>query len=229
MLHHLVGLLVGVALAPVLWIAVAWSADLVPRIAGGDVTVATVLSVVVLCLVGAVCAYLVASRVSPLVAGAGGALLAALCLWPVVHAASMGTALSWLNEDSFLYPSGTGLAVALPLGTLLLFSAMTPLRWRAAHGTDTPSGGRGAAGADREGYRRAAREADPSDAPWEGAGGDTVPEAVPDRPPPPAPGGGFEDDPDKTTTPFRRGAGGAVWTPLDDEQEGTRAPRGRWR
>ncbi|MFD6951929.1 hypothetical protein A6A08_10625 [Nocardiopsis sp. TSRI0078] len=223
MLHHLVGLLAGVALAPVLWVAAAWSAGLIPRIAEGDVTVATVLSVVVLCLVGTVCAYLVASRVSPLVAGAAGALLTALCLWPSVHPASMEPALSWLNGDSFLYPSGAGLAVALPLGTLLLFSAVMPLRWRAAHGADASPGGRVVAATSREEYQRGT---DPYDPPWDGAGGDTVPEAVPDPAPPP-PGSGLDGDPDKTTTPFSRGGSGAVWTPLDDGPGEAGAPRGR--
>ncbi|OOC55416.1 MULTISPECIES: YIP1 family protein [Nocardiopsis] len=230
MLHHLVGLLVGVALAPVLWIAAAWSADLVPRVAEGDVTVATVSSVVVLCLVGAACAYLVASRVSPLVAGAAGALLAALCLWPAVHPASMEAALSWLREDSFLYPSGTGLAVALPLGVLLLLSAVAPLRWRAAHGADTLPGGPGAVGAGGEEYGPVARGAGPADPPWDGAGGDTLPEAVPDPVPPPVPGSGSEGDPDKTTTPFSRGGSGATWTPLDDgRKKEARTPWGRRR
>ncbi|WP_159940871.1 YIP1 family protein [Nocardiopsis sp. FR6] len=208
MLHHLVGFLAGAALSPVLWIAAAWSAGLLPRIAEGDVTVATVSSVVVLCLVGAVCAYLVASRVSPLAAGASGALLTALCLWPVVHPASMEGTLSWLNPDSWVYPSGAGLAVALPLGTLLLFSALVPARWRTAAG----AGPRVVASANREEYRRAAREADPTDT---ARGGDTVPEAVPDVPPPPE-GGVSGDDPTKTTIPFRRGEDGAVWTPLDE-------------
>ncbi|PDP86892.1 YIP1 family protein [Glycomyces fuscus] len=229
MLHHLVGLLGGVALAPVLWVAAAWSAGLLPRFAEGEVTVATVSSAVVLGLLGVVCAYLVASRLSPLVAGASGALLTALSLWPVAHPVSMDAALSWLNEDSSLYPSGAGLAVALPLGTLLLFSAAMPVRWRAADDAAPPSGGRVVARASREEYRRGGG---PAGFPEGGAVGDTVPDAVPDLPDPARtaddpgggfgdgfggdPGGGFEDDPDKTTTPFRRGGSGAVWTPLDE-------------
>ncbi|WP_017570837.1 hypothetical protein [Nocardiopsis halotolerans] len=229
MLHHLVGLLVGVALAPVLWVAAAWSADLLPRIAEGDVTVATVSSVVVLSLAGVVCAYLVASRVSPLVAGASGALLAALSLWPVAHPASMEAALSWLNQDSSLYPSGAGLAVALPLGTLLLFSAAMPVRWRAASlDADARSGHRIVASANREEYQRAARGGGAVDDPWNGPAGDTVPDAVPDVPPAPRDGGsGFDDDPEKTTTPFRRGGNGAVWTPLDAGEGRTRFGRRR--
>lgn len=229
MLHHLAGLLGGVALAPVLWVAAAWSSGLLPRFAEGEVTVATVSSAVVLGLLGAVCAYLVASRLSPLVAGASGALLTALSLWPVAHPGSMEAALSWLNEDSSLYPSGAGLAVALPLGTLLLFSAAMPVRWRAAGDGALPSDGRVVARASREEYRR-------------GAVGDTVPDAVPDVPAPArladdpdagfggGPGGdpgGFEDDPDRTTTPFRRGENGAGWTPLDRSGRGPRFGRRR--
>ncbi|WP_150251912.1 YIP1 family protein [Nocardiopsis deserti] len=233
MLHHLVGLLGGVALAPVLWVAAAWSSGLLPRFAEGEVSVATVSSAVVLGLLGAVCAYLVASRLSPLVAGASGALLTVLSLWPVAHPASMEAALSWLNEDSFLYPSGAGLAVALPLGTLLLFSAAMPVRWRAAVDGASPSGGRVVARASREEYRR-------------GTVGDTVPDAVPDVPAPahladepaadPAAGfggglgadpGGFEDDPDRTTTPFHRGENGTGWTPLDGGGRGPRFGRRR--
>ncbi len=229
MLHHLVGLLGGVALAPVLWVAAAWSSGLLPRFAEGEVTVATVSSAVVLGLLGIVCAYLVASRLSPLVAGASGALLTALSLWPVAHPASMGAALSWLNEDSSLYPSGAGLAVALPLGTLLLFSAAMPVRWRAAGDGTPPPDGRVVARASREEYRR-------------GAVGDTVPDTVPDvmDPARPAEGpgagfgggpggdpGGFEDDPDRTTTPFRRDGDGAGWTPLDGGGRGPRFGRRR--
>lgn len=233
MLRHLAGLLAGIALAPVLWVAVAWAADLLPRLAQSDVTVTTVLSAVVLFLVGAVCAYLVASRVSPLVAGASGALLVALCLWPVVHTASMGSALSWLNDESSLYPSGAGLAVALPLGTLLLSSAVLPVRWRTANDVDLPSGSRTVTSTSREEYRRTGRAGEGLDTPWSGADpvGDTAPNAVPDGPPVPpvAPDDAFSGDPDKTTTPFRRDGSGAVWTPLDGEAEEKGALRGRWR
>lgn len=219
MLHHLLGLLVGVALAPVLWIAAAWSADLLPELARGETTAATVASATVLCLMGVVCAYLVASRVSPLVAGASGALLTSLSLWPSAHSPSMETALSWLNEDSFLYPSGAGLAVALPLGTLLLFSAAMPLRWRTAR--DSDPGGRVVASARRERYQRPL----PGEGLPGGYGGDTVPDTDPGLPP--AASEDFAGDPDKTTTPFRRGETGAVWTPLDEGEGGRRFGRRR--
>lgn len=211
MFRHLAGLLAGVALAPVLWIAAAWSADLLPRLAGGEVGVATVSSAVVLFLLGAVCAYLVISRVSPLVAGAGGVLLLSLCLWPVLHPSSMGSALSWLNEDSSLYPSGAGLAVALPLGTLLAASAVVPLRWRVSHGAGAPLGDRVVATASREEYRRSAPDRDPAGT----VPGDTVPEVFPEARP--TVDDGSEGDPNKTTIPFRRGGTGAVWTPLEDD------------
>ncbi|MGW8530419.1 YIP1 family protein [Nocardiopsis sp. NPDC055824] len=226
MLRHLVGLLAGIALAPVLWVAVAWSAEALPRLAAGDVGVATVLSAVVSCLTGGVCAYLVASRVSPLTAGASGALLTALCLWPAVHPASMGPALAWLNDESFLYPAGAGLAVGLPLGTLLLVSAAMPVRWRTAAGAGLPAplieGGpgrvrhRGAVPGGADGGPRGDR----------GPVGDTVPDAVPAPPPVLDPDDPFAGDPDRTTTPFRRNGSGATWTPLDDESGGTGPLRG---
>lgn len=220
MLRHLLGLLVGVALAPVLWVGVAWSADMFPRITQGEVDFSTVSSVVVLCLVGAVGAYLVASRRSPLVAGASGLLLSTLCLWPVLSPESMSTSLNWLNQESFLYPSGAGLGVALPLGILLLGSAFSSLRWRAAEDPGPLPGGRVVATAGRDQYRSAPlEEAEPEtfpepERPWNDGG--PVGDTVPDVPPPTSPVRGF-DDPAKTTTPFRRGETGAVWTPLDEE------------
>lgn len=219
-LRHLLGLLTGVALAPVLWVGAAWSADLFPRITQGDVDFTTVSSVVVLCLVGAVGAYLVASRRSPLVAGAGGLLLSALCLWPVLSPESMSASLTWLDQESFLYPNGAGLGVALPLGVLLLGSAFSPSRWRSAQDPGPLPGGRVVAAASRDQYRSApVEEAEPETLPeperaWNDGGpvGDTVPNV----PPPTSPMREF-DDPAKTTTPFRRGETGAVWTPLDEE------------
>ncbi|WP_285731413.1 YIP1 family protein [Nocardiopsis sp. ATB16-24] len=221
MFRHLAGFLAGVALAPVLWIAAAWSSALLPRLAEGEVTVSTVSSAVVLFLLGAVCAYLVVSRVSPLVAGAGGVLLLALCLWPVVHPSSMEPALSWLNEDSSLYPSGAGLALALPLGTLLAATAVAPPRWRVSHGADSPSADRVVATTSREEYRRSASEPDPVEA----VPGDTLPEVFPEARP--MVDDDLEGDPNKTTIPFRRGETGAVWTPLEDAHDETGTLRDR--
>lgn len=232
MLRHLVGLLAGIALAPVLWAGVAWSADLFPKITQGDVSVATVFSVVVLCLVGLAGAYLVASRLSPLAAGASGLLLVALCLWPIVAPESVGAALHWLNDEVFLYPNGAGLGVALPLGVLLLGSATLPTRWRAANDLGSlgaPPRERVVASANREDYRGRpdGRDGRPGagpggepdtltgpDEPWNDGGpvGDTVPGV----PPPTSPVREY-DDPNKTTTPFRRGETGAVWTPVDED------------
>ncbi|WP_116245936.1 YIP1 family protein [Nocardiopsis sp. FIRDI 009] len=233
MLRHLVGLLAGVALAPVLWIAAAWGADLLPRLADGDVTVSSVSAAVVLCLTGVGGAYLVAGRVSPLFAAAGGAPLIALALWPVAAPASMAAALDWLDPEVFLYPDGPGAAVALPLGVLLLCSAMTPTRWRATR--DVPGAGRPVAGAIRDDVRRDGVDgvrgrnggAEPDRAgPATPSVTDTIEEELPGfssarRPPP---GGGFDGDPDRTTTPFRRhGDDGAGWTPLEAESEGSGA------
>lgn len=238
MLRHLVGLLAGIALAPVLWMGVAWSADLFPKITQGDVSVTTVLSVVVLCLVGLVGAYLVASRLSPLVAGASGALLTALCLWPVLSPASVESALYWLNDGVFFYPSGAGLGVALPLGVLLLGSAVPPTRWRAANNLG-PLGSQVVASANREEYTvrpgggpggrpggDQGRGPGGSDTvvepgqPWNDGG--PVGDTVPDVPPPTSPVREY-DDPNKTTTPFRRGETGAVWTPVDEDPGHTRS------
>lgn len=245
MLRHLVGLLAGIALAPVLWVGVAWSADLFPKITQGDVSVTTVLSVVVLCLVGLVGAYLVASRLSPLVAGAAGTLLTALCLWPVLSPASMESGMSWLNDEAFLYPSGAGLGVALPLGVLLLGSALLPARWRAANdlgpvglrgqglqGPGLQGPGRVVASASREDYtgRPDGRTGGSGtvvepEQPWNDGG--PVGDTVPDVPPPTSPVRDHPvreyDDPNKTTTPFRRGETGAVWTPVDEDPGHTRS------
>lgn len=221
MLRHLVGLLAGIALAPVIWVGIAWAADLFPRIAQGEVDVASVSSVVVLCLVGAVGAYLVASRRSPLVAGTSGALLTALCLWPIVSPETLTSALSWLNEETFLYPSGAGLGIALPLGVLLLGSATLPTRWRAAEDLGPVPGDRVVASASRDRYRSApVDEVGPEpgetvEERWNDGG--PVGDTVPDVPPPASPVRRY-DDSGKTTTPFRRGESGAVWTPLDDDR-----------
>ncbi|MEV2274164.1 YIP1 family protein [Nocardiopsis sp. NPDC049922] len=235
MLRHLVGLLAGIALTPVLWIAVAWGADILPRITGGDVTIASVLSVVVLCLVGIGGAYLAAGHVSPLFAASSGALLTALALWPVTAPASLGAVLGWLDPESFVFPGGAGTAVALPLGVLLLCSAMTPTRWRALR--EAPA--RVVASASRDDVRRDgadgvrwgedAGQADDRDWNRGRRGGDepstvtdTIEDELPDTPPvpPPPPSGGYDGDPEKTTTPFRRrGDSGAVWTPLDVDPE----------
>ncbi|MET9780150.1 YIP1 family protein [Nocardiopsis alba] len=226
MLRHLLGLLAGIALAPVLWVGLAWSSETFPRIVEGDVGFATVSSVVVLCLLGGLGAYLVASRRSPMVAASSGVLLSALCLWPVLSRESLDSALSWLNDASFLYPNGTGLVVALPLGVLLAGSAFLPTRWRAADDLGPLPGTRVVASANRDRYRSAPMEeadgAGPevSDGgPWNDGG--PVGDTVPDVPPPASPRRGL-DDPNKTTTPFRRGGSGAVWTPLDDDSEHTR-------
>lgn len=206
MLRHLAGLLIGAVLAPALWAAVSWSAELLPQLSGGQVSLTTVSAGVLLGLAGVVGAGLVATRVSPMIAATSGLLLAAIALWPVVAPQAMEPALGWLNSESFLYPSGPGLTVALPLGVLLFGSALSPMRWRALH--DGPDG------ADRDRYRAAPTE-DPG---LDGRGpvGDTLPE--PPQPPyGPPPGSGLAGDPEKTTTPFRRGEGGASWAPLDDD------------
>ncbi|GHD18751.1 hypothetical protein GCM10007147_09270 [Nocardiopsis kunsanensis] len=207
MLRHLAGFFIGAALAPFLWAALSWSAGNLPELFEGQVSLTTVSAAVLSGVVGAVGAGLVATRVSPLIAATGGLLLTAVALWPAVAPQTMGTALSWLNSESFLYPSGPGLTVALPLGVLLFGSALTPVRWRAPHG--------GSARTGRDGYRAAPSEETVPDG--HGPSGDTLPD--PSRPLPydPPAGSGLVGDPEKTTTPFRRGEDGASWAPLDDD------------
>lgn len=208
MLRHLAGLLIGAALAPALLAALSWSAGLLPQLFEGRVSFTTVSAAVLAGAVGVVGAGLVATRVSPLIAATSGLLLAAIALWPVVAPHTMESALGWLNSESFLYPSGPGLTVALPLGVLLFGSALTPMRWRAHH--DVPDR------TVRNRYRAAPMEdADLAD---RGPVGDTLPEPPPQPLPydPPA-GSGLAGDPEKTTTPFRRGEDGASWNPLDDD------------
>ncbi|WP_028647431.1 hypothetical protein [Nocardiopsis sp. CNT312] len=209
MLRHLVGLLTGIALAPPLWAALAWGTDLFPRLAGGEVTAATVSAAIVLALAGAVGAYLAAGGASPLCAAAAGLLLTALGLWPVLSPQTVGTALGWLDPEGFLYPAGPGLAPALAAGVLLLGSAMTPTRWRGRRAVaETPPAADGTApGGDRlrDGGPRPTRPL-----PAEPAG-----ERFSDTPPLPTHGSG-SGDPDKTTTPFRRQGGDpASRHPLD--------------
>lgn len=217
MLRHLAGLLIGTVLVPALWAAVSWSAELLPRLFEGQISFTTVFAAVLLGSVGVLGAGLVATRVSPLIAATCGLLLAAIALWPVVAPQTMGPALGWLNSESFLYPSGPGLTVALPLGALLFGSALTPMRWQALH--DVHGRPRVLSGVDRDQHRAAPMEGS-QEPRLDGRGpvSDTLPEQSPQpHPYAPTPGSGLEGDPDKTTTPFRRGGSGPSWTPLDDE------------
>ena len=225
MLRHLAGLFIGAALAPALWAALSWSTGLLPQLFEGEVSFATVCAAALSASAGVVGAGLVATRVSPVIAATCGLLLAGLALWPAVAPQTMGPALDWLNSESFLYPSGPGLTVALPLGVLLFGSALSPPRWRALH--DVPDRARAVAGASRDQYRAAPME-EPQEPDLDGRGpvGDTLPEQPPQPlPQAPPPGSGLAGDPEKTTTPFRRGEDGAVWTPLDDEAGQSRTYR----
>nr|WP_221442369.1 YIP1 family protein [Nocardiopsis algeriensis] len=199
------GLLAGVALAPVLWIAVAWASGSLPRLVEGEVSFASVASAAVLCLAGFAAAYVAAARISPLAAGASGALLTALALWPAVHPASMGSALSWLNDESSLYPGGPGTGTALLLGALLLFSAAVPSRWRTA----VPA----APAAAPEVFGVPEDTEPPAPVP------DTVPQP-PEVPPTVVVDPSSAGDPNKTTTPFVRDESGTVWAPLNPDAGG---------
>ncbi|WP_306371482.1 YIP1 family protein [Nocardiopsis sp. CC223A] len=206
MLRHLLGLLVGIALAPLLWISVSWSAGELPGLSEGDVAVATVAAAVLLVLVGFACAYLAAARISPLTAGAAGLPLSVLALWPAVHPASLASAMSWLDPEGFVYPGGPGVSVALPLGALLLFSATLPGRWRRPVAATGPA----MVAAPWE------RVHGPREELPEPPVGDTVPE-VPGRRAATEVWEPREGDPAGTTTPFARGEDG--WTPLGGESE----------
>jgi hypothetical protein len=124
--------------------------------------------------------------------------------------------------------------VAVPGGGRVRGSAEPPTRWRAASDLDplgVPRPGRVVASTSREDYAgrpdglpdgrsSGSDTAVEPDRPWNDGGpaGDTVP----DVPPPTSPIREY-DDPNKTTTPFRRGETGAVWTPLDEDPGHTRS------
>lgn len=239
MLRHLVGVLAGLAVAPPLWVGVAWAA---PHVTAGleeadFSSPLAVLSVLVLLAAGVGGAYLVASRLSPLTALVSGALLLALCVWAVATPASVGSTLpDWLGPDSFVHPVGPALPIVFPFSALLFLSGLLPARWRAVQDTvpgtpAPPVTERVVASTSRERYRREHGVPDAGDgeprvggADAGGPGADGFP-GSPGLPPPPP----LEGDPNKTTTPFRRTAGGgaATWEALPDEDPGhTRFPHG---
>ncbi|WP_186355607.1 hypothetical protein [Streptomonospora sp. PA3] len=191
MLRHLIGLAAGTALAPVLWGALAWSAQRVSATVDGDDGFGaplTLTAVGALMAVGIACGFLAGARISPLAAFSCGGLVLGYALWPVLSPGTVDTALpGWVAEDSLFHPLGPGLVLALPLGTLLFISSLVPSRWRS---------------------RRADRLTPADGAPVDRTGaGDPVEPAEPAPAPPAADPGaarGAEGDPDKTTTPLRR-------------------------
>jgi len=200
MLRHLTGLLVGVAIAPLLWFALATSAGRVwGTVDAGDGFGApmTLTAVGVLMAVGVGCGFLAGARISPLAAFCCGGLVLAYALWPVLAPGAADAVLpGWIPADSAFHPLGPGLALALPLGTLLFISSLVPSRWRP---------------------RRAERVRPPEPAPGPHGSADDAGDPRPEfagEPVGPASDdgrGGASDlgdaptgDPDKTTTPLRR-------------------------
>ncbi|MBB6170074.1 hypothetical protein HNR23_000134 [Nocardiopsis mwathae] len=133
MLRHLIGLVVGLILTPLLWLGVAWAATGVEPVLRGEGFGAPLVmpAVAVLMLIGVVCGFLAGARVSPLAALVSGGLILAFSLWPVLNPASLSAALpGWIAQGTFFHPVGPALPIALPLGTLLFISALAPSRWR---------------------------------------------------------------------------------------------------
>ncbi|TQN30372.1 hypothetical protein FHX37_0249 [Haloactinospora alba] len=193
MLRHGLGLLTGLASAPLLWLGAAWSASRLREGAENgvfDAALGTPLgatAVAVLMTVGVAGGALAGTRISPLAALVAGGLTMGYPLWPLLAPASVNAALpGWVGSGSLLHPAGPALPLALPVGTLLFIAALAPSRWRRA---------------------RFGPDAGPPPA------GDHVPgpPVEPDRGPDPEPDHGGEE----TTTPFRRDEEGAprrtVW------------------
>ncbi|MFD0775443.1 hypothetical protein ACFQZ2_16025, partial [Streptomonospora algeriensis] len=133
MLRHLIGLLTGLAIAPAMWAALAWSARRISTaVDGGDGFAPLALTAVgALMAVGIACGFLAGARISPLAAFFSGGLLLGYALWPVMAPGAVDPVLpGWVPDDSLLHPMGPGLLLALPLGTLLFISGLVPSRWR---------------------------------------------------------------------------------------------------
>ncbi|MFC3997055.1 hypothetical protein ACFOVU_14075 [Nocardiopsis sediminis] len=200
MLRHLIGLLAGLAVAPLLWIGVAWPAGEVQGALAdggngiGAPAVTTALGV--LMAVGLLCGFFAGARISPLTAFVPGALLLTLCLWPVVDRGSLDAVLpSGIDPGSVFHPVGPALPVALPIGTLLLVSSVIPSRWSRTPRAYAPP------------LTEAAAHPSPlpGDAPLPGAA--------------PRSGSHRGDlDPERTTTPFQRDPAGG-WEPVPPAPE----------
>ncbi|CAM3632997.1 hypothetical protein GCM10009799_25930 [Nocardiopsis rhodophaea] len=192
MLRHLIGLVIGLIVAPLLWLGVSWAATAIgPALRGEGFGAPMALpAIAVLMLVGVICGFLAGTRVSPLAALVSGGLILGFYLWPVLHPASATTVLSgWIDQGTFAHPVSAALPVALVLGTLLFFSALAPSRWRWSAAPETAP----------------AETAPRADEPGTGTAGlgHAGPGALEsDAPiPPPSP---HADSGAKTTLPFRR-------------------------
>ncbi|MDA0565951.1 hypothetical protein LG943_16755 [Streptomonospora sp. S1-112] len=225
MLRHLTGLLAGLALAPPLWLALAWACgELYPNVLRGGTegfSPLALAAVGTLMAVGVVCGFLAGARVTPLAAFVAGALPLAYALWPVLAPGSVDAVLpGWIPQDSLFHPRGPGLPAGLLVGAVLFISAVVPSRWRSYRAGDPPPAplpvpppapATAAPPVERGGGR----------GPVGGHAGDPAAEPVNDDP-----YGDPYDDPTKTTTPLRRGASArTTWSgsgPAGDDPSDTR-------
>ncbi|MDD6792192.1 MAG: hypothetical protein PUE00_08555 [Thermobifida fusca] len=133
MVRHLLGLLAGVAVTPLLWVGVAWAGDQIARHAAGqESSVPLPTACAVLMGVGLLGAVLAATRFSPLAAFVSGGVLLGGPLWALLDPGSLTQLLpaGLGGSDSRVHPLGPGLPLLCTLGTLLFLSALVPSRWR---------------------------------------------------------------------------------------------------
>lgn len=202
MLRHLLGLLAGLVITPLLWAGAAWSAAVITEHVQaqrfGDPLLLTACAAMM--GVGLVCGVLAGSRVSPLAAFLTGGVLLGVSLWPLFDHASLAAVLpDWFADPgALLHPLGPGLPLHLALGTLLFISALPPSRWR------SPRRG----------------ETDPVPLPPRAPVSDPAAVPLPDQGPVLAPAAEplgadwADDDPSRTTIPFRRDGDG--FPPVED-------------
>jgi len=109
--RHLLGLLAGVAVTPLLWVGVAWAGDQIARHAAGqESSVPLPTACAVLMGVGLLGAVLAATRFSPLAAFVSGGVLLGGPLWALLDPGSLTQLLpAWLvGSDSLVHPLGPG-------------------------------------------------------------------------------------------------------------------------
>ncbi|GAA3750613.1 hypothetical protein [Salinactinospora qingdaonensis] len=203
MLRHVLGLLAGLAVTPLLWAGTAWAAsEIGSAIESLDFNDPMLLSAIAAMMaVGLLCGLLAGSRMSPLAALVSGGLLLGVSLWPLVDYASLAALLpGTISPGSLFHPMGPALPLGLALGTLLFISALAPSRWRSRRRPfdDEPTDAYG-------------QHTNPPVTVTAGPNAAGYPDPVHPRPE----GTDDIDDSSKTTTPFRREAGGVrpdSWT-----------------